>query len=340
MTWFERITGFRETDYIATQAKLSLDGETLVCVGSTRQARCGRLELASLQELRERVGASGSPGARTTVRNIEGDVRVLHRDPAFAGGLFQVASQFNLLEMASQHVTPERGVSCYESDRTQGPACAMAAGAATIYRNYLVPIGDARGQTAHRQLNALADLGAALADSLSVSPQSLWTMSNGYALCSQDGLRPIHDHLAQASESVRDQLRSRLRIGLHWDVEVTDVVPPPGPLVSQALCSALPVGYSQHPAHPGWEPFARLILEAAYEATLLAGVLNARRGASNVVLLTRLGGGVFKNDDRWIEAGIRRGLELVRDAGLDVLNVSYGPTVPWLARLALDYRQP
>jgi hypothetical protein len=108
--------------------------------------------------------------------------------------------------------------------------------------------------------------------------------------------------------------------------------------VSQALCSALPVGYSQHPDHPGWEPFARLVLEAAYEATLLAGVLNARRGASNVVLLTRLGGGVFANDDRWIEAGIRRGLHLARDAGLDVRNVTYGPTAPWLARLAGDYR--
>lgn len=38
------------------------------------------------------------------------------------------------------------------------------------------------------------------------------------------------------------------------------------------------------------------MLEAAYEARLLAGILNERRGMSNRVLLTRLGGGAFGND--------------------------------------------
>lgn len=36
---------------------------------------------------------------------------------------------------------------------------------------------------------------------------------------------------------------------------------------------------------------ASLVLQAAYEATMAAAVLNAQRGASNVVLLTELGGG-------------------------------------------------
>ncbi len=40
----------------------------------------------------------------------------------------------------------------------------------------------------------------------------------------------------------------------------------------------------------------RVVLEAAYEARLLAGILNERRGMSNRVLLTRLGGGAFGND--------------------------------------------
>jgi hypothetical protein len=46
-----------------------------------------------------------------------------------------------------------------------------------------------------------------------------------------------------------------------------------------------------------WEAFASLVLQAAYEATMFAAVLNAQRGASNVVL-TRLGGGAFGNDDQ------------------------------------------
>ena len=40
----------------------------------------------------------------------------------------------------------------------------MAAGAATIYRNYFAPVGDGIGQTSERQLDGLADLGAALGD--------------------------------------------------------------------------------------------------------------------------------------------------------------------------------
>ena len=51
--------------------------------------------------------------------------------PEYEGALFQVASQFNALEMISPTVTPEEGATRYEHDRTQGPACAMAAGAAT-----------------------------------------------------------------------------------------------------------------------------------------------------------------------------------------------------------------
>jgi hypothetical protein len=82
-------------------------------------------------------------------------------------------------------------------------------------------------------------------------------------------------------------------------------------LVSQAFCSALPVAYTRvPPSH--WEAFASLVLQAAYEATMWAAVLNAQRGASNVVLLTRLGGGAFDNDDNWIHAAMRlmSGLDL------------------------------
>ncbi len=60
----------------------------------------------------------------------------MHGRPEYSGALFQVASQFNLLKMIGPSVTPEDGVTRYESDRTQGPACAIAAGAATIYGNY------------------------------------------------------------------------------------------------------------------------------------------------------------------------------------------------------------
>jgi hypothetical protein len=40
-----------------------------------------------------------------------------------------------------------------------------------------------------------------------------------------------------------------------------------------------------------------------------AAVLNAERGVSNVVFLTRLGGGAFGNDDDWIHLAIRNALQ-------------------------------
>jgi hypothetical protein len=55
-----------------------------------------------------------------------------------------------------------------------------------------------------------------------------------------------------------------------------------------------------------------------------AAVLNARRGASNVVLLTFLGGGAFGNHDHWIHFAIRRALEMMSGIDLDVRLVSYG----------------
>ena len=45
-----------------------------------------------------------------------------------------------------------------------GAGGAIAAGAATIYRNYFVPVGDRVGQTADRQVDTLAALGAAVSE--------------------------------------------------------------------------------------------------------------------------------------------------------------------------------
>lgn len=167
-------------------------------------------------------------------------------------------------------------------------------------------------------------------------------MRNGYAMCSRAGLEAIAAHLALITEDERDVLRGRLRIGLHSDVEVTDAGGPdalaahPGQHVSQAFCSALPVAYGGLPS-AYWQGLASLVLEAAYEATLWAGVLNGRRGSSNVVLLTRLGGGAFGNLDDWIHAAMRRALDKVKGFGLDVRLVSYGAPSRELLQMARDF---
>ena len=181
-------------------------------------------------------------------------------------------------------------------------------------------MGDSKGQTAERQIDALAQVGAALSSSLGMPIERLWTMRNGYALATREGLAAISRHLNACGEAHRDQLRGLLRIGLHHNVEVTDAPGTDRPFVSQAFCSALPVAYGRHPAEE-WEVLARLILEAAYEATLRAAVLNARNGGSRTVFLTLLGGGAFGNDKSWITEALERALDICGSADLDICMV-------------------
>ena len=217
------------------------------------------------------------------------DVRSMHSEPENADALFQVASQFNLLEMVSQDVTPEHGVTRYQNDGTQGPACAVAAGAATIYRNYFADVDGHSGQTSERQLDGLSDLGKVLGNELGQPVEALWNMRNGYALCTRNGLIAISAYLSTLSSEQLNLLRGNLRIGLHSAVQVTDLPEDKSQFVSQAFCSALPVAYSpvRVPAEH-WEPFATLVLESAYQATILSAVLNAQHNGSNIVMLTRL----------------------------------------------------
>lgn len=323
MDWFERITGFREAGYEATRSKLVAEGHLLRSLVNGQSYGIGSLQLVSLQTLRERARSGGALPGRLKVEVIRGDVQELHQSPENAGALFQVASQFNMLEMTGPEVTPEQGVTRYMKDPTQGPVCAIAAGAATIYRNYFAPVGDGYGQTAQCQLDGLAQMGEALASATGQPVAALWEMQNGYALCLKSGLRAISKHVETLAPEAMDALAGTLCVGLHQDVEVTDADGPNRPIVSQIFCSALPVRYSNVPAIE-WKTFASLILQAAYEATLWAGVANAQRGASNVVLLTRLGGGAFGNDDEWIDSAMQRALGVVSNCELSVHIVCYG----------------
>jgi hypothetical protein len=336
MDWFERLTGFREMSYAETRANLRVEDRQLQSLINGKSYDIGDLELVSLQTLRQRVKSAGGLPGRLKVGVVTGDVRPMHQLPENTDALFQVASQFNLLEMVSPEVTPENGVTIYQHDHTQGPACAIAAGAATIYRNYFASVGGGEGQTEDRQFDGLADLGEVLRAALNQPVGALWKMRNGYALCTDAGLDAIAVHLGKLQPDQVDTLRGKLRIGVHSDVAVTDAEGKQRPLVSQAFCSALPVAYSRvQSAH--WRPFASLVLEAAYEATMLAAVLNKQRGASNVVLLTLLGGGAFGNEDNWIYAAIRRALRMMSGFNLDVKLVSYGAPSRGIQQMVGDF---
>lgn len=325
MTWFQTLTGIDEQSPEQVRRELTIDGDSLVCANGNRVAY-GRLETPQLAELRQAVANLSRESRASSLAELVGDVRELHADPANADALFQVASQFNLLEMAGPSVTPERGVGVYEHDHTQGPACAIACGAGTIYRNYFADVDGQIGQTNQRQIDCAADLGRQLGN----VDMRLWRMQNGYLFPTDEGLSKISAKLQQMSADQLDRLRGTLRIGLQWQAAVT--LDGAAHRVSQAYCSALPVAYGRQP-RAQWTDFARLVLDAAYEATLAAAALNASQTGNNTVFLTLLGGGVFGNDDAWITGAIERAYGRFRHSGLDVRIVSYGRSHPAVAAL-------
>lgn len=332
MNWFETLTGFQEASPEQVRKNIIVDGEILKSHVNGKVMACGQLETPSLAELRERVRANRSKTGKLSVREVVANVQSLHIDKSNADGLFQVASQFNLLEMVSPNRTPEHGVGIYERDRTQGPACAIAAGAGTIYRNYFAIVNGQIGQSATNQIDCLKDLGKTWGN----SQNRLWTMKNGYALASHRGLIEITNLLQASSENELDQFRKLLRIGIQWNTQVT--LQDCQHKVSQVYCSALPVAYSSQPSHL-WEKFARLVLEASYEATICTAILNSQKNGNNKLFLTLLGGGAFGNVTDWIIDAIERALNLYQYVDLEVAIVSYGSSKQFVQQLIERFSQ-
>ncbi|NJK47844.1 hypothetical protein HC931_06385 [Candidatus Gracilibacteria bacterium] len=330
MRWFKKLTGFPEVSPQQVRENIIVDGETLKSHVNQKVLICGQLEIPTLGELRERARSSEHKIGQISVREVVANVLHLHANESNADSLFQVASQFNLLEMVSPTITPERGVGIYEKDRTQGPACAIAAGAGTIYRNYFAIVNGQIGQSAKNQIDCLADIGAALGNCES----RLWTMKNGYVLASHNGLSEISNRLRTSSESELDELRQLLRIGIQWNAQVT--LNDCKHTVSQAYCSALPVAYSPHSFNL-WVEFAQLVLEASYEATVCTAILNSVRNGNNRLFLTLLGGGAFGNKTDWIVGAIHRALNLYKHVDLDVALVSYGSSNQYVRQLVNQY---
>lgn len=315
--WFKKLTGFTELSPEDVRKDLVLDRDTIYSLVNGKSYVCGVLEVPTLYDLKQKIAKDDIYLSKIKVSEYVGDVQALHIDKTNENAVFQAASQFNLLEMVGPEITPEAGVDRYEYDYTQGPACAIACGAGTIYRNYYVSIEDQVGQTATKQIDCLDEIG----DFFNNKDLKLWVMRNGYALLSQRGLEHIHKRINELNTEEREELKGKLKVGIQWDTEVT--LSDTNHLVTQVYCSALPVAYSHISSHY-WESFARVILEATYEATLYAGLINYKKTGCPIVYLTLVGGGAFGNEMSWITESIHTAILKFMHTPLDVRIVSYG----------------
>lgn len=324
--WFEQLFGFPEASYAATRSMFAVEGPMLRSLANGRSFAIGTFCTPSLAELRDRTRGA-RPGRLKVTHEAIGDVLELHGRRENRGSLFQVASQLNCLEFADPRAVPEDGVTDYATDPTQGPACSLAAAAATVYRNYFVPVGGIAGQTRSRQLDTLD----ALADLLGRAG-AYWEVRNGYTWSDEPRLARLREALARHD---RNALLGAVKIGVHANVGVTFdqrfAEPAEPTTVTQAFCSAISCGYTSI-ALDLWEPLATLVLDAAYEATLLAALLDASARTPlespgvegpKKVWLTLLGGGAFGNRIEWIGRAIGRALARLDGVDLDVRIAHY-----------------
>mmetsp|Transcript_92600 Transcript_92600/g.163805 ORF Transcript_92600/g.163805 Transcript_92600/m.163805 type:complete len:459 (+) Transcript_92600:3-1379(+) len=328
-TWFAKLFGFVEghRSFEEVQAAFAVDGSTLYCKENRQSYNIGDFSCPTLAELRS-LATALSDGSELRVRHtVTNNVAEDHIAPENKGALIQAASQFNCLEMTDASVSPEAGITGVMADATQGPACAVATAPALLYRNYLISVHDGRlgtkkpegrGQTARMQLNNCRDLEELL---LRKTGQQFWEVRNGYLRSDSARLQRLSAWLDD--EKLRGELKEQLRIGVTWNAQVVSMGSAPGQCVSQAWCSAVPAGSIGEKCegvapctHRDWEPLARLVLEATYEATLLAAIVNRGITGSRKVLLCMVGSGVFFNRTEWIVDAINAALRSLASTGL------------------------
>lgn len=156
--WFNDLFGFNEISPENVRKNINIDGRKMTSKVNGKSYEFGTLQIPTLKELKETSNIELYDEI-ITVNEIIGSVEELHCETTNKSALFQVASQFNLLEMVSPKITPENGVDRYEHDHTQGPACAIACGAGTIYRNYFVEVNNQIGQSSNNQIDCLDLIG-------------------------------------------------------------------------------------------------------------------------------------------------------------------------------------
>jgi hypothetical protein len=342
--WFKQIFGFTERtgdlgyQQTKSQFKYNPESDTITSLRNGRTFGCGIFNCPTVKQLEQMVNlkktqeTSKFSGKPTFNCEVVGDIFKQHSKPENKGALFQAASQFNCLEFGGPNVTPEDGITDYQHDHTQGPACSLATPAGTLYRNYFAevtcPNGSKQyGQTKDCQINNLENI----QNLIGHYPTQFFTVKNGYTNSSKTKLTQLNSIL-ESNVGLKERLTEELKIGVHFEqetiftdrwVELND----PSFKVSQVFSSALSIAYGGSHMMKLWLPLAEIILNGTYEATIYAGMLNYLKTGNKRVHLTQVGGGVFGNPPELITAAIQRAFMIAHrnNFPLEIILGFYSP---------------
>lgn len=278
----------------------------------------GVLELPTLGSLRESTGSARSDSGFGKLSVLCGtqdlgkvDVGYLQSLPENDGAVFQVASNFNALELMSKF--DDRAmteVGNYVHDRTQGPFASISAAPGLIFRHYYpfhspeTPPESWRQVYDGRQLELLGELPL--------------LVRNGYLELQEPDLD-------------RELPLPLFRVAHHRDVQVTFGLVNGGnharvvrlQRVSQVFTATADLActnlefFRRRPKEV--EKLVKTLLRGAYEGTLRAALSSGRHR----VFLTLIGGGVFANPPAWMVDTLEDLLELITETGLSVVINTY-----------------
>jgi hypothetical protein len=280
---------------------------------------CGHFEELSIKYLKDQTESLAKPGGGTfnVIKGGSLDVAEFQADPANAGAVFQVASNFNGLEtlpntpsIETQHLTS------YTTDNTQGPSASISAASGLVFRRYFLfhktyqdqPVNTwGQMDSGDRQVNFLSDL---------TSKQEYPSMSKvGYVLLSA-GMNPPKE----------EGDYKKIKVGYHANTGVTfgaraaggrhEILASPYHTIDQVFTAAVDFGtknYSMRNDAVSIQ-WGKTILNAAYEGTFRGAFLHGRKK----VFLTLIGGGVFGNEFSDICAAIVGMKDFIQESGLEV----------------------
>jgi hypothetical protein len=266
----------------------------------------------------EAINPSDADG---TLRQV--DIGAMQADPKYRDAFFQVASNFNALELVSKN-DQMTDITNYTKDLTQGPFASIAAPYALIYRHYYMfnrqyPNDPTQWkQTPAHQINFL--------DKTDIP------VTNSYV-----------DFSKTAPGAIKNFAVENIKVGTHRDVRILfgympnlkqfEKVTDPRQKINQIFTAAVDFGSNwKFKTDDKAIKIAKSILDAAYEGTIRVAFVTHqdklaewdKLGGSgqirpnNSVVLTLVGGGVFQNDFDWIADAIVKNKDFIVRSGMHV----------------------
>lgn len=240
------------------------------------------------------------------VRLLKRDIYKIHSSKENENALIQVSGNFSCLQYNTK-------ITDYIDDYKQCNQSFIATAPATLYRRYF-----------HGKINLLEEM-----EKNSKIGKNFWEFKNGLIEMKGDKLVELNNILDNNEELIRNLVR----IGYHHNMEVVYSsefnIMNEGNYkynihkINHSLCSPLDLRINKDKIN--LIKLSRLILEAQYEATLWAGVINAYRNNCNKVILVILG---FQEHNN---------IKVIQDSLLRAINIFKTRNIPLDITINFDF---